>query len=627
MASFLGTIISSETNPHFVLSALQLVELLVNKLPDVYQTSFIREGVVYEIEKLAETETTAAQKAKEDEASQDIKPDVDQLAQAGPSMPSALARPPVPFPSVLEGSKLDFNYMRDLYDMEGGAGPMSSMWHVGAKKPSGPVVDLDSNIWRARVLGAKKIFDVEGDDKNEAKLVLEALSVLNTQLSRQAATEGELYDALKAIASQFSSAGSSLSSFELLRGGVIDGLLQFVDIDGTVSSNQRRSMLYEIFAETAPSSSASPMTILVKRLHESLGRLETFNVESAFNGVADATRPSASALSRVLRVKMTAEPGQDVPKSLATLVLSIQAIAPLSALHDYLRPRVADSTFSTGSGISRMLAAMGVAGGGGAPGGSLATPGGSGARTLAIPGQTATQAQAAAPTPASAPDLASSAPQDSLLGALGKAPAPKTTRRRSARISAQHPEAEIEAASGPSASGEASNSASTSAVATGQLSSSAPAPSNIPMLPIDLDFEDEYSDEEYGEEMFEDEMAAAAMARPQEKVVNMNVASGMSHSFCVPSGRRLTRRRFGHRSQDSRRYSSSYPSASCYSKHSCSRSLRRCRRYYTQPLWRGHSSNGFVRRSRQDCPHRFPLGILSRWETGQYAGYSLWNRA
>ena len=55
MASFLGTIISSETNPHFVLSALQLVELLVNKLPDVYQTSFIREGVVYEIEKLAET--------------------------------------------------------------------------------------------------------------------------------------------------------------------------------------------------------------------------------------------------------------------------------------------------------------------------------------------------------------------------------------------------------------------------------------------------------------------------------------------------------------------------------------------------------------------------------------------
>ena len=529
MASFLGTIISSETNPHFVLSALQLVELLVNKLPDVYQTSFIREGVVYEIEKLAEMETKAAQKAKEDEASEDIKPDVDQLAQAGPSVPSVLTRPPVPFPSVLEGSKLDFAYMRDLYEAEGGTGPMSSIWQMSAKKPAGTItIDLDSNIWRARVLGVKKIFDVEGDDKNEAKLVLDKLADLNSTLSKQAATEGELYDALKEIASQFSSAGSSLSSFELLRGGVIDGLLQFVDIDGTVSSDQRRSMLYEIFAETASVSSASPMTILVKRLHESLGRLETFDVESAFNGVADSTRPSASALSRTLRVKMTAEPGQDAPKGLNNLVLSIQAIAPLSALHDYLRPRVADSTYTTGSGISRMLAAM-SAGGAGVPGGSLAIPGSSSgaaaagsSRTLAIPGRAQAQAQATAA--ASAPDLASSAPQGSLLGALSKPPPPKTNRRRSARLNAQDPDT----APGPSTStADASASASTSAPdMAAQLSSSAPAPSNIPMLSMDMDFDDEYSDEEYGEEMFEDEMAAAAMSRPQEKVVNMNVASG-----------------------------------------------------------------------------------------------------
>jgi len=529
MASFLGTIISSETNPHFVLSALQLVELLVNKLPDVYQTSFIREGVVYEIEKLAEMETKAAQKAKEDEASEDIKPDVDQLAQAGPSVPSVLTRPPVPFPSVLEGSKLDFAYMRDLYEAEGGTGPMSSIWQMSAKKPAGTItIDLDSNIWRARVLGVKKIFDVEGDDKNEAKLVLDKLADLNSTLSKQAATEGELYDALKEIASQFSSAGSSLSSFELLRGGVIDGLLQFVDIDGTVSSDQRRSMLYEIFAETASVSSASPMTILVKRLHESLGRLETFDVESAFNGVADSTRPSASALSRTLRVKMTAEPGQDAPKGLNNLVLSIQAIAPLSALHDYLRPRVADSTYTTGSGISRMLAAM-SAGGAGVPGGSLAIPGSSSSaaaagssRTLAIPGRAQAQAQATAA--ASAPDLASSAPQGSFLGALSKPPPPKTNRRRSARLNAQDPDT----APGPSTStADASASASTSAPdMAAQLSSSAPAPSNIPMLSMDMDFDDEYSDEEYGEEMFEDEMAAAAMSRPQEKVVNMNVASG-----------------------------------------------------------------------------------------------------
>jgi E3 ubiquitin-protein ligase TRIP12 len=528
MASFLGTIISSESNAQFVQSALQLVELLVNKLPDVYQTSFIREGVVYEIEKLAGSETEASKKAvKAENSTEDIKPSLEQLALAGPSVPSNITRQVPAFPSVLAGSRTaDLpEYLRDMLAAEGMSGSLASMYQMASKKAAPTTIDVDTNIWRARVLGAKKIFDVGGDDKNEAKLVLDKLSALNGKLSKQAATEAELYDALKEIASQFSSAGSSLSSFELLRGGVIDGLLQFVDIDGTVSSAQRRSMLYEIFAETAPTSSASPMTILVKRLHESLGRLETFEVESAFNGVADVSRPSASALSRTLRVRLTAEPGQDIPKSIGALVLTIQAIAPLSALHDYLRPRVADSSPSgPGSALARILAANN-------PGGSgLMIPGrggppGSSSRMLDIPGR----AQASS----SSTGLSSSAPQNSgippPLGSSSKpsAPAPKT-RRRSARLSAQHAEPEVpEATTTHDAEAEASESAA--APGNVLLSSSAPAPSNIPIIPLDMDMdfdEDEYSDEEFGDEMFENEMAAAALSRSQEKVVNMNVTPG-----------------------------------------------------------------------------------------------------
>jgi hypothetical protein len=58
------------------------------------------------------------------------------------------------------------------------------------------------------------------------------------------------------------------------------------------------------------------------------------------------------------------------------------------------------------------------------------------------------------------------------------------------------------------------------------------------MLSMDMEFDDEYSDEEYGEEMFESEMAAAALDRPQEKVVNMNVNSGTCHILvlCHESG-------------------------------------------------------------------------------------------
>jgi hypothetical protein len=52
----LDTLIPSETIPHFVLSALHLVEFPANKLV-VRQAASTREGVVLEIEKLAELET------------------------------------------------------------------------------------------------------------------------------------------------------------------------------------------------------------------------------------------------------------------------------------------------------------------------------------------------------------------------------------------------------------------------------------------------------------------------------------------------------------------------------------------------------------------------------------------
>lgn len=43
---------------------------------------------------------------------------------------------------------------------------------------------------------------------------------------------------------------------------------------------------------------------------------------------------------------------------------------------------------------------------------------------------------------------------------------------------------------------------------------------------MDMDYDDEYSDEEYGDEVFEEEMEEE-LARPQEKVVNMDVAPGV----------------------------------------------------------------------------------------------------
>lgn len=412
MASFLGSIISSKDNPAFVLSALQLVELLTIKLPEVYQTSFLREGVVFEIEALAEQELTTAKAIGETVTAIKTEPE-DPIA--GPS--ATATTEPVDTKPLILTSGLPNGLSAFLADS------------AVVTTPKKTVIDPnDANILRARVLGAKKIFDLGGDHKDAATMVLDALSGLVKRLCVAEATEPELRDTLRDIASQFSEVGQNLSSFELLKSGLVDGFLEFVDIDGAVSSADRRAIFFDIFSDTTLSN-PSPLTMLVKRLHESLGRLEDFEVETAFNGVSDSAHPSSSSLGRSMRIKLQAE-GQDMPKQVSSLSLTIQAIAPMQALHDYLRPRVADGNF--GSGLSTMFAAYsaGMAiprTGAGSSTSRLLTALNSGHGTLTA-------------GPATASAIASSAPASNRL----PIPPPseiadndKPQRRRSARISGQ----------------------------------------------------------------------------------------------------------------------------------------------------------------------------------------------
>lgn len=510
MSSFLGSIISAKDNASFVLSALQLVEVLVTKLPAVYLTSFLREGVVYEIESLSREELNSekAAKAKAEKESQTegetektpvTKPDEPSTPVAGPSSSLTPSRPGE-VPGVL-------------------AMLMGESASPSTPRKSSSMDPSDANIVRARIIGAKNLFVVDGNKQDEATLVMDELKKLVDRLCVPDADEGELRDALREIASHLSNVGQSLSSFELLKSGLVDGLLSYVDIDGAVSSNERRAMLYEIFSDTTLAS-PSPLTMLVKRLHESLGRLETFEVETAFNGMGG----SASSLTRTMRIRLQAEEGEDIPKAMSTLSVTIQAIAPVQALHDYLRPRINDpmggastlqSMFAAyaasrgggaaGSSTSRFLAALAAgAGGGGIGGGS-----GSGRPTLG--GANVGDAPSASETS----NPATTAPATSTTGEIKEN---KPTRRRSARLSGRSLEAE---------GGGEGNTAG--AAAASALSSSAPEPSLLPQLPMDMDFDDDYSDEdEYDAEVFEEEMEDELARRPTEKVVNMSMAAGKS---------------------------------------------------------------------------------------------------
>jgi hypothetical protein len=49
----------------------------------------------------------------------------------------------------------------------------------------------------------------------------------------------------------------------------------------SVTCSQRRRLLFMVFTETQSNGNANSLALLLKRLHESLSKLETFEVESA----------------------------------------------------------------------------------------------------------------------------------------------------------------------------------------------------------------------------------------------------------------------------------------------------------------------------------------------------------
>lgn len=543
MASFLGTIISSKDNPTFVLHALQLVELLATKLPDVYLTSFIREGVVFEIESLAgeelstkakeEAEAAAAAAAAAAAVKTEPEEDSPSTPKAGPSAgPSTLTtpaqetpKPPVPT-SEVPGMP---GVLATLLQTSPGA--------AGVPRKTTTTDPNDANIVRARVIGAKRIFTVEGNQQNEATDILEELGGLVKRLCLPEATEAELRDTLRIITAQFSSVGQALSSFELLKSGLVEGLLEYVDVDGTVSPSERRAIFYETFSDTALAS-PSPLTMLVKRLHESLGRLETFEVETAFNGIGGS---AASSLACSMRIRLLAEEGSDIPKPISSLSVTIQAIAPVQALHDYLRPRIADPSYlSGGSTLQSMFAAYAVsrnaAGGGGSSTSrllaALAAGAGGNPGAFGAPANPAAASSAGATTGSAAADEAAT-------GESKKEDKPQ--RRRSARLSGIPPT--------EGAEGESTEAATeTAAAGTGSTSTVPPPPaalgtspdaSLLPQVPVGMDFDDDYSEEEYDAEVFEEEMEEE-LARPTEKVVSMSMApDGSRVEAKTPDGTRI----------------------------------------------------------------------------------------
>jgi E3 ubiquitin-protein ligase TRIP12 len=175
--------LSSRDHPTLVVNALQLVELLLSKMTSEYKPAFRREGVLHEIELIADQKLTP--KTKDPEP-----------VPSGPSGEGMLPPPPaVSLPS--------------------------------AKRSSSHVIDpQDAVTLRSRVIRFKYLSgSVELEDA-----VFAQLRSLVARISKPDANEDMLRQSLHEIADLFASPNTSVSSFELLQSGLVDGLLEFATV-------------------------------------------------------------------------------------------------------------------------------------------------------------------------------------------------------------------------------------------------------------------------------------------------------------------------------------------------------------------------------------------------------------
>ncbi|PWN54057.1 hypothetical protein IE53DRAFT_309085 [Violaceomyces palustris] len=398
LASFVAAILSSRDHPSLVHGALQLVELLTIKLPDVYKALLRREGVIWEIEDIASKDPKTsmhAGKSKKPDDGTKVKPEPQPLSLPGrggrttsAAPPGATDQSPVESGSSMAASSGLARLLAATSGAEGGGGglpnnvfsSLSGTTNAASSRSTGTLLSdaEDANIWRARVLRdrfAQEAASSEGARK--AAKTLDDIKELVSRLSTEAESdEQKAREIIQMLTSLFSAQDEPISSFELLRSGLVEGLYSFAtkSSDG-VPLEKRRSMLIESLMMADPSNNTAA-SVLVRRLQELLSRLENVEITTAINsGTEDSRRSPTSMLGRQIRLRLQAEDGAEVPRTCTNVVVTIHAIATFQSLNDYLRPKIAASAALSSSGnggssgsmssrLSGVLAAFAAATGG-----------------------------------------------------------------------------------------------------------------------------------------------------------------------------------------------------------------------------------------------------------------------
>lgn len=570
LASFVASILSSRDDPNLVHPALQLVELLCDKLPQVYSSLLRREGVMWEIDDIAsqtpKTIKYPSTSYSEKISNQPLSAAADGNVIEGTASTSIASASPAVVSSVgsaLGGDGSSSDALGRIPGLPGGLASVNiTRRPVVASFSDFSTAEIqDSIIWRSRIL--RDIFvrqdaTAEGGADQAVKALEEVKANVAALKVASSESEDAIVSALDAIMRLFAKPDQPISCFELLRSGLIDGLYDFATGGNSkVARTTRRKLLIDALMTPDSTGSQSRASTLVKRLQETLNRLENVDIITVINGSEDTRRYGDANINRQLRLRLQADTGTEMPVAISNVIVSIHAIASFERLADFIRPKLIQANSADGiSGdtlaarrarLTSMLAALSGAGSSTFDSGGTTSAGefvGGSTRARREPSvDLSKNRRSAIKGPEPAPGIESTAQTAASSMNAGNSSTPRKNARRSPTTSHKSTEGPTDT-SNPhncvprrSPEGDSEQASETNDDVVVRETTHKPAGRRDAMSPDETTHqlmesllagvdEDEYEDQDMGDEIWEDEVGPEALrdnSAAEDKTVNLSV--------------------------------------------------------------------------------------------------------